>query len=100
MLDEYMWLFNDFLWFWKLVLWVGIGLTTLILIILLYVYWKPSDELVRTYLYALLFLFVFCVPALVIYEGWWLAPLVVVLLVTLIKKVDEAEPVPGWKHPW
>jgi len=74
----------------------------MLFVIVLYAYVKISDDTVRTCLYALLLPF-FPVSAFHAYDyggWWWIEPVVVVLLVVLVIKVDNAQPSPGWMHPW
>ena len=67
-----------------------------------HIYLRISDHAARTILYALLFFPLFGAPAAAVLRGgwWWLMPPLVVSFIALVMRIDDAQPEPGWLHPW
>lgn len=80
----------------------AIGIGMFIVIILQEAYLQISDQFVRTYLYALLFILLLFMPGAAILHGgwWWLGPPLTLVFTSLVMRVDSAEPRQGWLHPW
>lgn len=86
----------------KITMGISVGIAMFALIVVLYIYLRLSDNSIRTYLYTILFIPLLYSPYLAVYHGgwWWMAPPITAVLIALVKKVDDAQPNPDWKHPW
>ena len=80
----------------------AVGIAMLVALVWQHTSLRISDRAVRTILYALLFFPLFGAPAAAVLRGgwWWLMPPLVVSFIALVRRIDDAQPEPGWLHPW
>ena len=81
---------------------LALGLGMAIVLVVEQTYLRISDQFVRTLLYALLLAPLLLTPGAAVLGGgwWWLGPPLTLVFISLVMRVDEAEPRPGWMHPW